>query len=105
MLRLVSHGKRMAPSYGSGSLARAAALLAQSDRERAFNKMLGRRLKAAREPRHELGRTWSYQTFVEGAKVKRLNERESPCQRSARQIEFGGSTSSSRHIGSSSPLK
>ncbi len=48
---------------------------------------------------------WSYQTFVEGAKVKCLNERKSPCQRSSRLTEFGGSTSSSRHIGSSSPRR
>lgn len=48
---------------------------------------------------------WSYQTIVEGAKVKRINERKSPCQRSPEQIEFGGSTSSSRHIGSSDQLR
>ena len=54
---------------------------------------------ARRDPRATA--TWSYQTFVEGAKVKRLNERGSPCQRSPREIVSVGSMSSSKRIGSS----
>ena len=36
----------------------------------------------------------SYKTFVEGARVKRLNERKRPCQRSPEPIAFVGSTTS-----------
>lgn len=50
-----------------------------------------------------LRNAWSYQTFVEGANVKRLNQRMRPWQRSSELITFGGSTSSSRLIGTSSP--
>jgi len=36
-------------------------------------------------PKHH----WSYQTFVEGAEVQRLNERKCPCRRSLEQIALG----------------
>jgi hypothetical protein len=36
-------------------------------------------------PKHH----WSYQTFVKGAEVQRLNERKCPCRRSLEQIALG----------------
>lgn len=54
------------------------------------------RIEALRGPRADptlvsffRGEVWSYQTFVEGVKVKRLNERKCPCQRSREEITFG----------------